>query len=199
MIARQIRLAFAAVDDQRIGLFFQFRSVELHIGRESRAAHADDAAARRDGCDIRRAQRINIVARLHGLVPAILKVVVDHDSGNALSARHGAGGNRHNLAGNGRMNRRGNESLSLSDDLAHVYRLTHLHAAHRRCAGVLSHRNRHTSRGGRVHDLLGLGCILAIANLAGMDASAKCLGSSHRQVPPFAFQDDVSETCHGLE
>ena len=86
------------------------------------------------------------------------------------------------------MYRRGNESLSLSDDLAHVHNLAHLHAAHRRCAAVLSHCNRHTSRGGRVHDLLGLGRTFAIANLAGMDASAKCLGSSHRQVPPFAFQ-----------
>ena len=89
------------------------------------------------------------------------------------------------------MYRRRNESLSLSDHLAHVHNLTHLHAAHRRCAAVLSHRNRHTSRGGRVHNLLGLGCTFAIANLTRMDASAKCLGSSHRQVPPFAFQDDM--------
>ena len=89
------------------------------------------------------------------------------------------------------MHRCRNEALSFANNLTHVNRLTHLHATHRRCAAVLSHRNRYTSRSGCVHDLLGLGRAFAVANLAGMDASAKCLGSSHRQVPPFAFQDDM--------
>ena len=58
----------------------------------------------------------------------------------------------------------------------------------RRGAQVLGHGNRHSSRGSRVHNRLRLGRIFAVANLMGMDAAAKCLGSSHRQVPPFTFQ-----------
>ena len=188
MVAGQVRLALAAVDDERVRLGIQLAGIELHSRREHRAAQADDAAVARDALDVLRRERVDILAGLHRLIPAVLIVVVNHDGRDALAAGDRAGRQRDNLAGDRRMNRRRNRTLRLADDLAHVDHLSHLHTARRRGAQVLGHGNRHSSRGSRVHNRLRLGRIFAVANLMGMDAAAKCLGSSHRQVPPFTFQ-----------
>ena len=118
-VGGQVGFAFAAVDDQAFA-FRSGRRGELDVGREGRAAEADDAAELdllEQGLVVVRELGDERVGRIDAFEP-LVAFTGDFDGHDRVAGEVGAGADGLHRTGYGGMDERGNEAAGLGDGLA---------------------------------------------------------------------------------
>ena len=138
VVAVEVRLALCAVDDEGIDL--AKAAADLERSREHGAAVADDtglADALEDGLRI-----LHLLGRQGREIRAggVLEVIFDHDRGDHIAQGVGSRLNSDHLAGDRRVNGRGDGCRIVSDLLTHLHIIAHRDQRFAGCADMLHHR-----------------------------------------------------------
>ncbi len=162
MVGSQIRLALAAVEQHGLdGL----AGLELDVGGEAGAAHADDTGVLDGLDDVIGGQLGQRLVGMDALIQGIEMVVFDDHgqagaSGGMRTILHGDDG-----AADGGVNRRGDKSGGLADDLTQLDLVTDLHNGVGRSAQVHGHGDDHGIGSGEADESGTLTELLVLARM----------------------------------
>ena len=185
VVAGQVRLTLRAVDDQALRLGTTGR-IEFDVGRESRAAETYDAAgpdAVQDGIRVFGNFGVKFVAPVDALLP-LITFDRNLDMGDRVAGDVLAGTDRLDRAGNGTVDKGGDESARLREDGADLDLVTDGDYGFGRSAQMLGHGNIN-GRGQRKHLNGALAGDLAVVRMDAADG--ECRQFSHC-FPPFSVQ-----------
>ena len=172
MVGGYVRLAFRRVDDNRVAL--ADARLDLDVGREGRAAVADNTG-RADALDALLIGHGSKVIRVHGLVRAVLAVVLDHDGQDLAAVLVQARLDRLYLTGNGCVDRSADKAAGFRDGLSQVHGITDRND--RLCRGADVHGNRQDDLVGQCQllDRLGVcrGLVTRICMGTGVNAATE--------------------------
>ena len=144
VVGGEVRLAFAAVDDDAFALGARRRR-KLDVRRERRAAEADDTGAvdlLDDGRVVGRDIGNQVIRQVDALHP-LIAFHGDLDVGHGTAGEVGAGADGLDRAGYGGMDIGRYETARTGDDLAYFHLVTHLHDRQAGRAEVLGDGNVH--------------------------------------------------------
>ncbi len=187
MVAREIRLAFGAVDDEHVDRFV-LRGRELHVRRKRGASHADETGVANDRFDLFGVQTLPAAFDVEPLHPFVRAVGHDDRGGHVGADRVRKDVDRLHGARGRRVEGHRDESLRLGDDLALLDRIPLLDDRLRRGAQVLRERNDESL--GQRHRLYGklVRQILVIRRMnAAVESSCR-----HQASPPAAALSSTS-------
>ena len=172
MVACNVGLALGRIDDDRVR--DADSALDLDVGREGRAAMADNAA-RPDVVDTLVVRHGCEVIRMHRLMQAVLPIVLDDDGHDAAAVRMQPRLNRDDLTRNGCMHRRADKAAGFRDHLAHIDDIALLDNRLCRSADVHGYRQDHLLGSGHRLDRLGVCCGLesGVGMCARMNAATK--------------------------
>ena len=189
VVGGEVGLAFRAVQDERVDDLFG-RGRELYVGRERRAAHADDAGVGDALFEDLAVGVLPVRDRVEAGAPFVLAVGNDLDGRDRAAVGAGNFDDVADRAAGGRVDRGGDESAGLGDELPLLHRVALLDDGLRRRADVLldgdgvAFEERGALRGNGVGKRFAVGGMDAAVKTPGadrnihLDSSFFCAGST---------------------